>query len=416
MARAFVALSILLACGCTGLGKSRLYDDQLGYAKALNEGEKSGTLLNVVRIRYGDSPTFLQATQVIAGYQFLQSAGGGFEAFPAANPSTFLTGTVGGSLTESPTFTFQPLSGEQFAQSFVRPLSASDLLPLAMSGMPIDVLFRLGVQSVNAYSNAVPLADVGAAGSAEFFQLLYDLRRLQIVGLLNVRLSQTRLPVNAAGPLPNTPPAPPTPAAPAPDAGVPTPAASTPAPASSVPAPTSPPPAPVPTLTNQTSGIRGVSNAPPYVYLTFSKTSDPALTKISDEAKLLMSMPVTATDAEVVYGRTPEPGQVAMVTRSVLGVMSQIAIQISVPADDITRHRTLPTVGNVGLERRPVVVVHCGHTKPPATFTSARYGDNTFWIDEDDFDSKLAFTVLQVLLALSRSSGGPGPLVSVPAH
>jgi len=129
-----------------------------------------------------------------------------------------------------------------------------------------------------------------------------------------------------------------------------------------------------------------------------------------------MGMPVTATDTEVVYGRTPEPGQVAMVTRSVLGVMSQIAIQISVPADDITRHRTLPTVGNVGMERRPVVVVHCGHTKPPVTFTSARYGDNTFWIEDDDFDSKLAFTVLQVLLALSRSSGGPGPLVSVPAH
>jgi hypothetical protein len=101
---------------------------------------------------------------------------GGFEAFPAANPSTFLSGTASAQLQQSPTF--QPLSGAQFAQSFIRPLAPADLLSLAMSGMPVDVLFRLGVQSVNGLSNAVALTrQTGAAGSPEFFQLLQDLRR-----------------------------------------------------------------------------------------------------------------------------------------------------------------------------------------------------------------------------------------------
>ena len=85
----------------------------------------------------------LQATQVISGYQLQRNVTGGFEAFPAANPSTFLNGSASAQLQQSPTFTFQPLSGEQFAQSFIRPLSPADLLPLAMGGLPIDVLFRL---------------------------------------------------------------------------------------------------------------------------------------------------------------------------------------------------------------------------------------------------------------------------------
>ena len=175
-------------CGCFGLGTTRLYEDQLGYSRALGDAEKSDTLLNVVRLRYADTPIVLQATQVISGYQLQRNVTGGFEAFPAANLSTFLNGSASAQLQQSPTFTFQPLSGAQFAQSFVRPLSPADLLPLAMGGLPIDVLFRLGVQSVNRLSNAIALTQTGAAGSPDFFLLLQDLRRLQIAGLLGVKL------------------------------------------------------------------------------------------------------------------------------------------------------------------------------------------------------------------------------------
>ena len=187
-------LGCMSLCGCFGLGTTRLYEDQLGYSRALGDAEKSDTLLNVVRLRYADTPIVLQATQVISGYQLQRNVTGGFEAFPAANPSTFLNGSASAQLQQSPTFTFQPLSGAQFAQSFIRPLSPADLLPLAMGGLPIDVLFRLGVQSINGLSNAVALTQTGAAGSPDFFLLLQDLRRLQIAGLLSVRLQHIARP------------------------------------------------------------------------------------------------------------------------------------------------------------------------------------------------------------------------------
>jgi hypothetical protein len=68
-------------------------------------------------LRYADTPIVLQATQVISGYQLQRNVTGGFEAFPAAKPSTFLNGSASAQLQQSPTFTFQPLSGAQFAQA-----------------------------------------------------------------------------------------------------------------------------------------------------------------------------------------------------------------------------------------------------------------------------------------------------------
>jgi hypothetical protein len=343
-------------CGCFSLGSTRLYEDQLGYSRALGDAEKSDTLLNVVRIRYADTPIFLQATQVISGYQLQRNVTGGFEAFPAANPSTFLNGNASAQLQQSPTFTFQPLSGAQFAQSFIRPLSPADLLPLAMGGLPIDVLFRLGVQSINGLSNVVPLTQTGAAGSPEFFLLLRDLRRLQIAGLLSVRLRRDAAP----------------------------------------------------------AGSHGISD-PGRVYVSLATTRDADLLATVGETKRLLGMPPGASEAEVVYGLIPEPGQVALLTRSMLGVMAQLSLQMDVPPDDVARHRTLPTVGNVGPERRPVVIIHSGAAAPADVFTSVQYRRTWFWIAEDDFDSELAFSVLQILLALARTEPAPGAIVTIPA-
>jgi hypothetical protein len=345
-------LACIGQCGCFDLGTTRFYEDQLGYSRAVGDAEKSNTLLNVVRLRYGDSPVVLQATQVIAGYQLQRNLTGGFEAFPAANPSTFVNGSASAQLQQSPTFTFQPLSGAQYARSFVQPLSPADLLPLVMGGLPIDVLFRLGVQSINGLRNAVLLAQVGAAGWPDFFLLLRNLRRLQIAGALSVRVNHETLGKSDGG----------------------------------------------------------------HVYLSFTPTRDPEVLATSGETKRLLALPPDATETEVVYGVAPRHGEVAVLSRSILGVLAQLSLQIDVPPQDVARHLTHPTVGNIGLEQRPVVVIHSDPAAPAEAFTSVQYHQTWFWIAEDDFDSKVAFTVLQVLLALARTEAAPGAIVTIPAR
>jgi hypothetical protein len=354
-------ISIMLwACmglgGCFSLGTTRLYEDQLGYSRALGDAEKSDTLLNVVRIRYADTPIILQATQVIAGYQLQRNVTGGFEVFPAGNPGTLLNGSASAQLQQSPTFTFQPLSGAQFAESFTRPLSPAELLPLVTGGLPIDVLFRLCVQSINGLSNAVPLTQTGAAGSADFFLLLQVLRRLQIAGVLSIRVQHNAAPAGTHG-----------------------------------------------------------SSDPGHVYIFFATTRDPDLLAAVEQAKRLLGMPRGASEAEVEYGYSRETGQVPVLTRSMLAVLAQLGLQIDVPPDDVAQHRTLPTVGNIGREHRPVVIIHSGAAAPADVFTSVQYRRTWFWIAEEDFDSKLAFTIVQILLALSRTENAPGAIVTIPA-
>jgi hypothetical protein len=377
-----LAVAPLGVGACSGFGTTQLYEDQLGFARALGDADKSATLLNIVRIRYGDSPTFLEATQVISGYQLQRNVTGGFEIFPAAAPSSFLSGSASAQLQQSPTFTFQPLSGDQFAKSFIRPLAPADLLQLAVSGLPVDVLFRLGVQSINGHSNAVALTQTRAAGSPEFFLLLRDLRWLQIAGVLDVRLPESP-PAHATGEAQREAPR-------GVDAG-PSPAA------------------------NQASDGADATRAG-RLLLLLGKTSDPLVAAATNEAKQLMGLSPEVDAAEIVYGRFAEPGRVNVLTRSMLGVLTQLAVQVDVPMGDVARGRTLETVGNAGSELRPVVVIHSSAAAPKAAFAAAHYGPTWFYIAEDDFDSKLAFTVVQILFALSRSSNAPGAVLTIPTH
>jgi hypothetical protein len=53
---AIIVLACMSLSGCFSLGNTRLYEDRLGYSRALGDAEKSDTLLNVVRLRYADTP------------------------------------------------------------------------------------------------------------------------------------------------------------------------------------------------------------------------------------------------------------------------------------------------------------------------------------------------------------------------
>ncbi len=356
------SIVVLLLCaalgGCFRLGPDRLNEDQLGYSRALSAAEKRQTLLNVVRLRYGDAPTFLDATQVISGYQLQRSVTGGFEVFPNAPISTYLTGSGAAQLQESPTFTFQPVTGDRFAQGFLRPLSPVDLLPLAQGGLPIDVLFRLAVQSVGPLQNSTALEQAGGTGSPAFFLLLHDLRRLQIAGLISIRLEQTKI----VGP-----------------DGKP-------------------------------------ANGPERVFFDIASTADPALVAISEEAHRLLGLPLHSAEGEIVYGRSPRSqGQIALLTRSMLGVLAQLAFQAQVPDDDVARHRTVPTIGEVGMESRPVVIIHYTKERPSDPFSAVEYQNRWFSIEANDFDSKVAFTIVNILLALAQTSSSPGTVITIPA-
>ena len=86
----------------------RLSKDQLGFTRALAQAENQQTLLNIVRLRYADLAVFLDATQVISGYQLAQSATAAVQAFSNVPLSTYLSGGGSVQLQQSPTYGARP--------------------------------------------------------------------------------------------------------------------------------------------------------------------------------------------------------------------------------------------------------------------------------------------------------------------
>lgn len=59
--------------------------------------------------------------------------------------------------------------------------------------------------------------------------------------------------------------------------------------------------------------------------------------------------------------------------------------------------------GSAGMPSWPVVVVHCSTAAPAEAFASVQHGQTWLCIAENDFDSKLPFSVLKILLTLART-------------
>ena len=70
---AAVALTLAIA-GCAGVPPQRIQVDRLEYGQVVAESWKRQTLLNVVSMRYGDAPMFLDVSSIINSYSMAGKA------------------------------------------------------------------------------------------------------------------------------------------------------------------------------------------------------------------------------------------------------------------------------------------------------------------------------------------------------
>jgi hypothetical protein len=142
----------------------------------------------MVKLRYAEPPVFLDVAQVVTTYTFEGSAS--INATDWAGAASGTAGGITGRWAESPTITFNPMTGEKFIKSLMQPVSPVSLLSLVEAGWPIDTVFSVGVLSVNGLRAAARLAMVGNAGDEDFYKLLGLLRELQVSGAVALRVEQ----------------------------------------------------------------------------------------------------------------------------------------------------------------------------------------------------------------------------------
>ena len=356
-----------LASGCGSIGPARLERDQLDYARTLSESGKRRTLFNLVRMRYGEPPSFLSVTQVVSGYTLQGTAQAGLNAYPTiASAGDFATLLGSLQYTDRPTFTLTPMTGERFVQAYLRPYSPADVVSLVQGGTPVDVLFRLVAQSVGPLQNTHPLGGPSRSGSPEFQELLRHLRALQEAGVLRVRLHRAREgPAHAGG------------------------AAS--------------------------------AAGTPRVFLAFDTRHAPAARGLVAQTYRLLRLDPAARELEVVYGSgadgagTARAREVPMLTRSLLNVLSAAAAEIEVPEEDVRAGRTAATVREPG-SARPAIVVRTGPSEPPESYAAVRVAERWYWVDGADYESKVAFSILELLKSIAEGAHGAAPpALTIPA-
>jgi len=257
------------------------------------------------------------------------------------------------SYSNHPTFTFTPATGESYATAYIRPLAPALVLPLAEGGVPIDLLLRITAQSVGGLQNGALLAGPSGSGTPEFFELLQVLRRLQLSGDITVQYR-----ADPKG--------------------------------------------------NHVSLIIAPDHA--------GAAADVAADKERVRHLLGLAARAKAYDFVTADGTTSS-GAIPLATRSVLAILSALGAEIEVPPEEVANGATKATIGLVGGETRPIIIVHVSPKAPRSAYVAIPYRGSEYWIDDADFDSKYAFTVVQELMALAQTTDtSKAPIVTIPAN
>jgi hypothetical protein len=163
------------------------------YNMTIQKTNSSEMLLNLVRLRYYDTPFFLQVGNVTTQMTFKGSALPKlvFPGLSSENPWE-----LGGefSWTDQPTIQYVPLEGQQFATQLLQPINLSNIQLLVNTGWDVDRLFRLAIQNLDQLTNAPvgsgPAAEM-IAKYKEFFEATKLMRYFQAQGTLRVGIQGT---------------------------------------------------------------------------------------------------------------------------------------------------------------------------------------------------------------------------------
>lgn len=184
-----VVLAILLLTGCSGIGAPVIMRDRFDYNVAIAESWKSQMLLNIVKIRYADTPVFMDVTSVInlTGVQNTVNVGAGWSFPPSANNQSIGGSTMWG---EKPTITYAPITGDKFTKSLLTPIQPSSLVTMMQAGWPARFLFTLCVKSVNDMDNRTLAPAFARNEDRDYGRLVDLLEKIQKSGAVGSRIEK----------------------------------------------------------------------------------------------------------------------------------------------------------------------------------------------------------------------------------
>lgn len=354
-------VALLSLQGCMNFGAMTLDRDRMDFTQAVANSWKQQTLLNIVKMRYADTPIFVGVGQIVSSYSLVSSvqAGGtifpNLEGGPSSGLNNFFNFGAQGQYTDRPTITYVPLTGSQFIQTLMTPIPPIRLFELVEAGWRVDMLFSAAVQTVNGLSNNRGGAQI-RLGDSEFAQLVKSLRRIQVSGGVGLRLDPDK-------------------------------------------------------------DLKGGG----LVMFFPTEKVPPEIQQERETVKRLLGLNPEKTAFSVIYGAVPERDDViALHTRSGFQILYELATFVEVPEEHEREQRAYPHLPAPpeGQEAPPPLIhILSDVTKPTDAFAKVLYNDLWFWIDNRDLASKGLFSFLLVMLTLAETGEkAPSPFVTIQAN
>jgi hypothetical protein len=357
-----IVLLVLIPClpGCTPFGPRALREARTNYNEAVRQTADQELLLNIVRLRYRETPSLLQVNNIAVQMSRENKFRGAASLLPSRADSYALQSEL--NLYERPTISYRPVVGQAFVQQMLRPVNESNIVLLYNAGWPVDTLFGLTVQSINGVDNApgapspldpaVEQIDGLDTRFSRFHQLLLDLRLLQSEGRLSL----------GAG------------------------------------------------------GSTGLTQA----RIDQSGDTGEAARRVLETLRLEAKAPLFDIGQATDPG-SKNRTSIAIVTRSLMSTLFFLSQGVHVPEPDVEDGRvpiTRKADGTAlpqGAETQGLFTVRHAEQRPKDAYATVRHRDRWFYIDDADLHSKTTFSLLSQLFAIQAGElKTAGPLLTLP--
>src|SRR5712692_1194389 len=152
-----ILTAAVVVTGCS-FGPKALARTRLEYNEVVKTTGEEQLLLNIVRLRYSDTPSSLAVSTIAAQFEinrnfqltpfFVASGAEVAKTWAAILPQLGIGGA------DRPTFSLTPLDDQEFTRKLFTPLPLDGLVYLAKTTWPISTVFRLYLENLNWVSNA----------------------------------------------------------------------------------------------------------------------------------------------------------------------------------------------------------------------------------------------------------------------
>jgi hypothetical protein len=347
----YLLLSTVFLTSCVGmLGPHQLKNDSTTYNRAVQHSNDSQLLLNLVRLRYSDTPTFLQIGIISAAYEFKRTASVKLDD----NDSGFFNDgsySFGAEMIDKPTTSYSPIRGKGFSEEMLTPIKLESILLLNNSGWRIDRVLRTTVQRMNHLKNAPSASGptpVHAPDYECFLELMNQFKELEIADAVNIVVD-------------------------------------------------------VHPKTGKPAIVIALDSCLPYGHI-YTRIWD--LLDLDPETYHIRLTPY--------HGRTRARDEVLVDTRSPLSLLYFLSQGVIPPAEDEATGRVMVTMDEAGCYFNwssvldGIMTIHHSSPCPDSERTCLKgtrvsYRGYEFYIDDRDLDSKATFSMLSQLFALQGS-------------